>query len=124
MPASYADTLSPRAIEMMFRRVVAPFAELLERQSKEIARLSSAVDEIKQKLNGTLKSHYTTAEVARLVRRTEYTVRRWIESGKLEAQKAPGAGQRGAWLIPRESLSTIVELGRGSEVPDHMVAKQ
>jgi excisionase family DNA binding protein len=51
-----------------------------------------------------VKDWYTTAEVADLVQRSDYTVREWCRKGQVEAAKAPNG--RG-WLISHEELTRI-----------------
>ena len=50
------------------------------------------------------KDWYTTAEVAEIVGKSDYTVREWCRQGRIEAEKAPNG--RG-WLISHVELSRI-----------------
>ena len=50
------------------------------------------------------KDWYTTAEVAEIVGKSEYTVREWCRQGRVEAEKAPNG--RG-WLISQLELNRI-----------------
>lgn len=50
------------------------------------------------------KDWYTTAEVAEIVGKSEYTVREWCRQGRMEAEKAPNG--RG-WLISQPELTRI-----------------
>ena len=51
------------------------------------------------------KLYLSTEEVAQLVGRAPYTVRRWIRAGKLVARNVGGAGTRQRYLIHRDELS-------------------
>jgi excisionase family DNA binding protein len=54
------------------------------------------------------KEWYTTAEVAGIVQRSEYTVREWARKGQVKAEKATNG--RG-WLISHEELERIRNYG-------------
>lgn len=54
----------------------------------------------------TVKDRYSTAEVAQLVGKAEYTVREWCRRGRLRAsKKAYLRGAHPEWLIDREELT-------------------
>jgi excisionase family DNA binding protein len=56
----------------------------------------------------TVKEWYTTAEVAELLRRAEYTVREWCRQGRIRARKKPcGRGKGGEWLVSHEELQRL-----------------
>jgi excisionase family DNA binding protein len=50
------------------------------------------------------KEWYTTAEVAVIVGKSDYTVREWCRKGQVDAEKA--ANGRG-WLIGHEELTRV-----------------
>ncbi len=48
---------------------------------------------------------YTTAEVAAMLGREEYTVREWCRLGRVRAKKLPhGRGNEGEWRISKEEV--------------------
>jgi predicted site-specific integrase-resolvase len=52
-----------------------------------------------------VKEWYTTAEVARLLGKAEFTVREWARLGRIRAKKAmSGRGSYPAWVISHEEL--------------------
>ena len=56
----------------------------------------------------TLKEWYSTAEVAELLNKAEFTVREWCRLGRVQAQKKPsGRGVAGEWIISQEELQRI-----------------
>lgn len=60
----------------------------------------------------TVKSHYTTAEVAEIIGRSNYTVREWCRGGRLNSmKKASGRGDSLEWTIPHEELDRYRSAG-------------
>lgn len=79
----------------------------LERVLAELARLRDLLED-------RVKPLLTVGEVAELVGRNEYTVRRWIKENRLAATRVSGTGPKGRLLIRREDLDRL--LG-GTSVP-------
>lgn len=63
------------------------------------------------------KELMTVEELARLVGRSAFTVRRWISQGKIEATRVNGTGPRGRLLVRRSELAKLLSLGSGAEIP-------
>jgi len=60
----------------------------------------------------TAKDWYTTAEIANIVGKAEYTVREWCRQGRIRAKKKPcGRGKGGEWLISHEELTRLKNEG-------------
>jgi excisionase family DNA binding protein len=57
----------------------------------------------------------TVAEVARILRVDDTTVRRWIKTGALEAISLPHVNQRQGYRIKRETLHKVLEAGNAIE---------
>jgi hypothetical protein len=56
----------------------------------------------------TIKDWYSTAEVARLLDRAEYTVREWCRQGRIRAKKKPcGRGKGGEWLVSHDEFERL-----------------
>jgi hypothetical protein len=56
----------------------------------------------------TVKDWYTTAEVAKLLSKAEFTVREWCRLGRVQAQKKRcGRGISSEWIISHEELTRI-----------------
>lgn len=54
---------------------------------------------------GTVKPFYTTAEVAKLLGKAEFTVREWCRLGRIKATKRKsGRGPHAAWVVSGEEL--------------------
>lgn len=74
---------APQTIDERLDRIESMLASLVERQ--------------------TVKDWYTTAEVAKMLGRAEYTVREWCRQGRIRARKKPcGRGRSGEWLVSHE----------------------
>lgn len=58
------------------------------------------------------KDFYTTAEVAAVVRRSEYTVRDWCRKRRIQAVKrACGRGTSKEWMVSNAELSRLMSEG-------------
>lgn len=54
---------------------------------------------------GQRQDWYATDEFARLVERSEFTIRQWCRQGRIEARKkGSGRGAHAAWAISHEEL--------------------
>lgn len=54
------------------------------------------------------KEYYSTAEVAEILGRAEFTVREWCRLGRIWAEKRPcGRGRSKEWMISHEELQRI-----------------
>jgi len=52
-----------------------------------------------------VKAFYSTAEVAARVGRSEYQVREWCRTGRIQAEKRhTGKGRSKEWMIPHDEL--------------------
>ena len=88
-----------------------------------LTQILSDLDAIKHTLSGAHKSHYTVDEVARLVGRSAYTVRRWITDKRISATRIDGTGPKGRLLVAHEQLSQLIHLGMGDSIPDSLLGK-
>lgn len=52
---------------------------------------------------------YTTGEAAAILKCSAFTIRRWIKSGSLEAEKLRSGKQQDSYRIPRMALTKMVE---------------
>jgi len=58
------------------------------------------------------KEYYTTAEVAKLLGKAEFTVREWARGGRIWAEKRPcGRGRSREWMISHVELERIQNEG-------------
>jgi hypothetical protein len=58
------------------------------------------------------KEYYTTAEVAKILGRAEFTVREWCRGGRVWAEKRQcGRGRSREWMISHEELQRIQNEG-------------
>lgn len=56
----------------------------------------------------TVKDYYTTAEVAKLFGKAEFTVREWCRLNRVYAQKRQtGRGRAKEWMISHQELTRI-----------------
>jgi hypothetical protein len=69
----------------------------------------------------TVKEWYSTAEVATILSRAEFTVREWCRLGRVRAEKKKcGRGATSEWIISHEELARIRNEGL---LPDERVCK-
>ena len=60
----------------------------------------------------TIKDFYTVAEVAKLLGKSEFTVREWCRNGRVRGQKqGSGRGKHQAWVISHEELQRLQREG-------------
>jgi Helix-turn-helix domain len=63
-------------------------------------------------LPGILQSWYGTAETAKQLGKSEYTVREWCRLGRINAQKRiSGRGKHASWVISHDELQRICREG-------------
>jgi hypothetical protein len=89
--------------------------EVVERLER-IERLLQSLIEVK-----TVKDWYTTAEVATILKRREYTVREWCRLRRVRASKrACGRGTTKEWVISHDELMRLQNEGL---LPDPALAR-
>ena len=95
-----------------------PQSELITHLLGEIQEMREAVFDIRDRVAGATKSFYTVEELAAAVGRAPFTVRHWIKTGRLRAERVMGTGPRGRLLIAREEFQKLVMLGKGTRIPN------
>ena len=81
--------------------------------NNEITAILDRLEKIESTLNvlveyRTVKEWYTTAEVAKLLGKAEFTVREWCRLGRVLAQKKKcGRGASSEWIISHEELTRV-----------------
>ena len=79
-----------------------PNDELLSRLIKIETLLASLVEQ------RTIKEWYSTAEVATLLGKAEFTVREWCRLGRVHAEKKQsGRGVAGEWTVSHAELTRV-----------------
>jgi hypothetical protein len=81
---------------------------------QRLERIEAALAELLSQK--AVKEWYTTAEVADIVGKAEYTVREWCRKGQVKAAKAPNG--RG-WLVSHEELTRLRNRGPLPEQQAH-----
>jgi hypothetical protein len=82
-------------------------------QGMNAAEFSDRLDRIESLLQllieqRTIKEWYSTAEVAKLLGKAEFTVREWCRLGRIRARKKEcGRGIAGEWIISHEELTRV-----------------
>ena len=72
-----------------------------------LAKVDEKLTEVRDLLveQRTVKEHYSTAEVAKIVGKEEFTVREWCRKRRINAiKKSSGRGVHMGWAIPRDEL--------------------
>ena len=76
----------------------------------DVAKRLDRIEQILQSLveQRTFKEWYSTAEVAKLLDKAEFTVREWCRLGRIAAKKKNcGRGVAGEWIISHEELTRV-----------------
>jgi hypothetical protein len=78
-------------------------------ENEILERLDRIEEAIKQLIEDrTPKEYYSTAEVAAILGKAEFTVREWCRQGRVWAEKRPcGRGNSKEWMISHEELTRI-----------------
>jgi hypothetical protein len=85
-------------------------ASNLDELWEKLTKIESALDLLVQQR--TIKDWYTTAEVAILLDKAEFTVREWCRLGRVDARKrACGRGPTQEWIISHHELLRIQNEG-------------
>src|SRR5882757_6898815 len=80
--------------------------ELHDNVSERLQRIEHMLELLVQQR--TVKEWYTTAEVAKILCKAEFTVREWCRLGRVRAQKKKcGRGVASEWIISHEELSRV-----------------
>jgi excisionase family DNA binding protein len=87
-----------------------------ERLLESIDALHATIQKMDRRLDDQSTQYYTVTEFAKLVKRSDYTVRRWIKLKKINAFKVKGSGPKGRWLIPRDQLARVLDSGLGASL--------
>jgi excisionase family DNA binding protein len=88
-----------------------------------LTEILSSIRELREILAGAHKPLYTIEEVAELTGRSAYTVRRWVNEGRIHATRVQGTGPRGRLLIAHDQLQQLISSGRGGTVPAEVVTE-
>ena len=79
-------------------------------ESTDFAQRLDRIEQILQSIieQRTIKDWYTTAEVARVIGKAEFTVREWCRLGRVRAEKKKcGRGVASEWIISHEELTRV-----------------
>ena len=89
--------------------------EDLSALTARLVRIEQTLDLLVQQR--TVKDWYSTAEVAQLLGKAEFTVREWCRLGRSRAKKkACGRGVASEWIIAHDELTRIRNEGLLPEV--------
>jgi len=81
--------------------------------SADLQAWLSRIESLLLELSATSrKEFYTVEELARLVDRSAYTIRRWIKEGHLRAIRIIGGGARGRLSIPHDEVRKLTAVSR------------
>ena len=71
--------------------------------TERLERIESSLQQLT--VQRLIKEYYSTSEIARLVKRSDFTVREWCRLGRIAAEKrACGRGRSKEWMIPHDEL--------------------
>lgn len=78
----------------------------LDEMAERLVALEGAVQKLVEQR--VVKEWYSTAEVAGLLGRAEFTVREWCRLGRVRAEKKKsGRGQASEWIISHGELTRV-----------------
>ena len=81
-------------------------SDQLDDLTARLARIEQTLDLLVQQR--TIKDWYSTAEVAHLLGKAEFTVREWCRLGRVRGEKKQcGRGVAGEWIISHEELTRV-----------------
>jgi hypothetical protein len=81
------------------KMIAAEISEVVERLDRIEATLAVLVE------RQTMKDWYSTEEVAKILRKAEFTVREWCRLGRIHAEKkGSGRGKFQSWVISHAEL--------------------
>lgn len=81
---------------------VVDLGQLLDR----LGRIEGTLEQLLQ--HNTVKDYYTTAEVAKLLGKAEFTVREWCRLNRVYAEKRQtGRGRAKEWMISHRELTRL-----------------
>ena len=86
------------------------FIEIIDK----LARMDRRIGELHDILldQRTFKDAYTTGEAAKILSKSDYTIREWCRLGRVRARKRQcGRGSSTEWVIPHEELVRIQNEG-------------
>jgi excisionase family DNA binding protein len=77
--------------------------EVIDTLVDRLDRIEAALATLVQQR--TVKDWYTTAEIAQVLGKAEFTVREWCRNGRIRAEKRlSGRGAYPAWVISNQEL--------------------
>src|SRR5688572_23380966 len=75
-----------------------------------LERIEAAIQGLQERHQ--IKDWYTTEEAARILGRSEYTVREWCRLGRIRAEKkGSGRGKYQSWVVSHEELQRFQREG-------------
>lgn len=84
--------------------------ESLDEILNSLQRIEQRLDDMEQQR--VVKEFYSTAEVAAILGKAEWTVREWCRNARVHAEKRPaGRGPNGEWMISHEELLRLQNEG-------------
>ncbi|QEG01546.1 Helix-turn-helix domain protein [Stieleria maiorica] len=99
---------------MMLSKQVFQQEEEISMADGEVAMRLERIERLLESLieQKRTKEYYSTAEVAQILNRAEFTVREWCRHGRVWAEKrGTGRGLSKEWMISREELERIENEG-------------
>ena len=86
--------------------------ELLEK----LERIEAKLDALAQQR--IVQEYYSTADMAEILGKSEFTVREWCRLGRINAEKREcGRGRTGEWQVSNDELERIKSYGLLSQKP-------
>jgi excisionase family DNA binding protein len=94
-----------------------PASEEMARLGPLLGQILHTLEEVRDRLAGAHKPLLMIEELAQLVGRTPFTIRRWVKEGRIRAIRLSGSGPRGRLLVGHDEVRKLIAAGLGGEVP-------
>lgn len=83
----------------------------------QLGLLHQALTDLRDEMHDRRKPYITVREAAEQCGRSEYTIRRWITQGRVQASKVDGTGPHGRLLVARDDLERLLHPKPAPEAP-------
>lgn len=82
--------------------------DLVQELLTRLEAIEQKLDELRDSRPASQQEYYSTSELAKLLRKADWTVREWCRLGRIHADKrASGRGCAKEWMVSHQELERI-----------------